>query len=83
MKQIKCNMFITVIMLNFLKMHELNGSETCIKEEPKIKIVFQYKIYNESKTLITKGTATLVFVDMIKNKPIACPQPILEAILKQ
>ncbi len=56
--------------------------ETCLKEKPGVKITFVYTVYNEAKELLTKGESTLVFVDMKKNKPMRCPEPILKAILE-
>lgn len=80
------NVMLPVINLNvdFKKpalYDDLLTISTTLKEIPKIKIIFQYEIHNQENILITKGSTTLVFVDMIKNKPIICPKPILEVIL--
>lgn len=82
------NIMLPVVNLNidFKKpalYDDLLTIKTSIKEAPKVKIIFEYEVYNQHQILLCKGTSTLVFVDMIKNKPIACPQPILEAINKQ
>ena len=53
---------------------ELITIKTFIKKKPTVKIKFDYEIYNESGELINKGYTTLVFVDMIKNKPIRMPE---------
>lgn len=63
------------------KYDDLLTIETSLKEEPSVKITFVYKVYNEANELLTTGESTLVFVDMKKNKPIRCPEPILNAIL--
>ena len=57
--------------------------ETSVEQKPTAKIIFVYQIYNQEKELITTGSSTLVFVDMKKNKPIRCPDHILETIINQ
>ena len=57
--------------------------KTAIKQIPTAKIIFTYEIYNQNDELLTTGESTLVFVDMKKNRPIKCPENILEIILKQ
>ena len=57
--------------------------KTAIKQIPTAKIIFTYKIYNQKDELLTTGESTLVFVDMKKNRPIKCPENILDIILKQ
>ncbi|ANW96142.1 thioesterase [Wenyingzhuangia fucanilytica] len=57
--------------------------KTAIKQIPTAKIIFTYKIYNQNEELLTTGESTLVFVDMKKNRPIKCPENILEIILNQ
>ncbi|MGY5356202.1 acyl-CoA thioesterase [Wenyingzhuangia sp. IMCC45467] len=57
--------------------------KTAIKQVPTAKIIFSYEIYNQNEELLTTGESTLVFVDMKKNRPIKCPENILEIILNQ
>lgn len=64
------------------KYDDLLTIETFIKEKPGVKIIFCYAVYNEAKQLLTTGESTLVFVDIKKNKPIRCPEPILKVILE-
>lgn len=64
------------------KYDDLLTIETCIKEKPGVKITFVYAVFNEAQELLTKGESTLVFVDMKKNKPMRCPENILNAIFK-
>jgi acyl-CoA thioester hydrolase len=40
-----------------------------IEKMPGIRIHFNYELYNEQEELINIGETTLVFVDMVKNKP--------------
>ena len=57
--------------------------KTSIKQIPTAKIIFTYEIYNQKGELLTTGESTLVFVDMKKNRPMKCPENILDIILKQ
>ncbi len=56
--------------------------KTSIKELPKVRIKFDYEIYNEKNELINKGDSTLVFIDAKKNKPIMAPDFFLKIISK-
>ncbi len=40
-----------------------------IEKMPGIRIHFNYELYNEQEELINIGETTLVFVDMVKNRP--------------
>ncbi|MDO6736960.1 thioesterase family protein [Wenyingzhuangia sp. 2_MG-2023] len=55
--------------------------KTALKQEPNVKIIFTYEVYNQENELLTTAESTLVFVDMKKNKPIRCPEYILNAIM--
>ncbi len=52
--------------------------KTQIRQKPAIRIVFHYEIYNEQQELLNTGESTLVFVDMLKNKPCLPPKEFLE-----
>lgn len=45
-----------------------------------VRIEFSYKIYNESELLIHEGNTTLVFVNMINNKPCRAPEILIEKL---
>jgi len=47
---------------------------TSVTELPGVRIRFEYELFNEAGDLINTGNATLVFIDMAKNKP--CPAPV-------
>jgi acyl-CoA thioester hydrolase len=55
--------------------------KTIIKEMPKVRIRFEYEIYNESSLLINQGETTLVFVDKATRKPRRAPDFFLELLL--
>ncbi|MCX2837609.1 thioesterase family protein [Salinimicrobium sp. MT39] len=54
--------------------------ETRLKKKPGVRIEFEYEIFNQHGELLTEAETTLIFVDMEKNKPIKCPQHILEKL---
>ena len=53
---------------------------TRLKKKPGVRIEFEYEIFNQHGELLTEAETTLIFMDMEKNKPIRCPQPILEKL---
>nr|WP_298790304.1 thioesterase family protein [uncultured Allomuricauda sp.] len=54
--------------------------ETTIKKPPLVKIEFDYKIYNDSNELLAIAKTVLAFMDKETNRPIKCPDHILEKI---
>ena len=51
-----------------------------IEKMPGIRIHFNYELYNEHEELINIGETTLVFVDMVKNKPCHPSQEFLNKV---
>ena len=51
-----------------------------IEKMPGIRIHFNYELYNEQEELINIGETTLVFVDMVKNKPCHPSQEFLNKV---
>jgi acyl-CoA thioester hydrolase len=62
------------------KFDDLLKIETNLLKKPGVRIEFSYKIFNENRELLTEAETTLIFMDMKKNKPIKCPQYILEKL---
>ena len=54
--------------------------ETRLKGKPGVRIVFTYSIYNQHEELLTEAETTLIFIDIAKNKPMKCPQYILDKL---
>lgn len=54
--------------------------ETRLKEKPGVRIAFEYSIRNQDGELLTEAETTLIFMDIEKNKPMKCPQYILEKL---
>ena len=54
--------------------------ETILKKQPLVKIEFDYKIYNETRELLIEANTVLAFMSVEKNKPIKCPDYILEKL---
>lgn len=52
-----------------------------IKELPKVRIVFNYEIYDEQQTLLHTGETTLVFVRTSNNRITTCPKEITDRLL--
>lgn len=54
--------------------------KTSIKEMPRVKMIFEYEIFNQKNELLNIGSTTLVFVDIKTNKPCVAPLFLLEKI---
>ena len=54
--------------------------ETRLRDEPNVKIIFDYSLYNEKGNLVTTGYTVLVFMDAKTRKPVRCPKYMLEAL---
>ncbi len=54
--------------------------ETGLREEPSVRLIFDYKIRNQDGKLLTTATTTLVFMNAKTKQPISCPENILKAI---
>jgi len=79
------NIMLPVINLNinYLKparYDDLLTIVTTLKKKPHIKIEFSLEIYNQENILLSTGTTTLVFIDIIKNKPTTAPQNLIDKI---
>lgn len=69
--------------INYLKpakYDDLLTIVTTLKKLPQVKITFSLEIYNQKNILLSTGTTTLVFIDMIKNKPTKAPQILIDKI---
>ncbi|MCW5516521.1 acyl-CoA thioesterase [Muriicola sp. Z0-33] len=51
---------------------------TKLKKTPSVRIEFDYEIYNEDNEILGDANTVLVFMDMVKKRPIKCPDYILE-----
>jgi acyl-CoA thioester hydrolase len=54
--------------------------ECWLAETPTAKMIFNYEIYNSKNQLAATASTVLVFVDMETNKPMKCPEIILDAL---
>lgn len=52
---------------------------TC-SESPKVRIGFDYKLFNMADELIATATVTLVFMSAQTRKPIRCPHDLYEVL---
>lgn len=71
------------LSFNFLKSakyDDLLSIYVILKKSPQVKIEFDYKIYNQNKEKISTGNSVLAFMNMKTNKPIKCPDYILNKL---
>ena len=54
--------------------------KTFLRKVPGIKIEFDYEITNQKNELLTTGNTVLAFINMETNKPMRCPDYILEKL---
>ena len=54
--------------------------KTSVDESPGIRIKFRYELFNDTGELINVGTTTLVFIDMVKNKPCLPPANFMDKL---
>lgn len=55
---------------------------TILNKTPAVKIEFDFEIYNEAREILAEATVVLAFIDMERNRPVRCPQYLLETIAK-
>ncbi|MDX1326523.1 MAG: thioesterase family protein [Arenibacter sp.] len=53
---------------------------TRIRKKPLVKIEFDYEIHNEANDLLVEAHTVLAFMDSKANKPMKCPDFILEKL---
>ena len=53
---------------------------TRLKKRPNVKIEFEYELWDEKGDLLTEAETTLAFIDMKTNRPIRCPEYLLEQL---
>ena len=71
------------LFFNFIKSAKYDDDLTInviLKKKPLVKIEFDYEIYNQKKEKISTGNSVLAFMDMKTNKPLRCPDYILEKL---
>jgi len=55
---------------------------TILKKTPSVRIEFDFEIYNEAGEILVESTVVLAFMDMERNRPVRCPQYLLDTIAK-
>ena len=60
------------------KYDDLITIKTFIRKQPEIKLIFEYRCYNQEKELLTTAETTLVFVDKVTGKPTRPPKVMQE-----
>ena len=54
--------------------------ETKLFKTPGVRIEFTYEIYNQHEELLTEASKTLIVMSIEQNRPIKCPQYILDLL---
>ena len=65
---------------NSAKYVDLLTIKTSIKKLPSARIEFDYELVNESGDLLATGSTDLVFIDMKRNRPMRCPDYLLDKL---
>jgi len=65
---------------NPAKYDDLLTLKTTLLKKPSVRIEFGFEVYNENEELLTVGKASLVFIDMKRNKPTRAPDYIIEKV---
>ena len=71
---------LNVNYLKPAKYDDLLTLKTILIKKPSVKIEFNFEIYNEQNELLTTAYTKLVFLDAKKNRPVKCPEHLLEKI---
>lgn len=53
---------------------------TTLANIPTVRIVFDYKIYNQDQELLTEASTELIFMNTKTGRPMRCPDYILEKL---
>lgn len=53
---------------------------TELRQTPSVRIIFDYKIYNQIDDLLTVASTELIFINKDSNRPMKCPSYILEKL---
>ncbi|ARV08118.1 thioesterase [Winogradskyella sp. PC-19] len=65
---------------NSAKYDDLLTVKTSIKKLPTARIEFDYELINEKGDLLAIGSTDLVFIDMKRNRPMRCPDYLLNKL---
>ena len=71
------------LSFNFIKPAKYDDILTVtvtLKKRPMVKIDFDYEIINQNQEKISTGNSVLAFMDMKTNRPMRCPDYILEKL---
>ena len=65
---------------NSARYNDLLTIKTSIKKLPSARIEFDYELVNESGDLLATGSTDLVFINMKRNRPMRCPDYLLDKL---
>ena len=52
--------------------------EVTIPKLPSVKMLFEYKVYNQEDKLINEGQSTLAFINKANQRPVRAPESLLD-----
>jgi len=65
---------------NPAKYDDLLTLKTTLLKKPSVRIEFGFEVYNQNEELLTIGYASLVFIDMKRNRPTRAPDYIIKKV---
>ncbi len=77
------NLPVIVLNFNFLQFalyDDIINIEVELKKKPMAKIEFFYTISNQQNEVLCTGSSTLAFMNSKTNKPMRCPEYILDKL---
>ncbi|MBN2746332.1 MAG: acyl-CoA thioesterase [Bacteroidales bacterium] len=82
------NILMPVIDMNIkyvkpARYDDLLTIRTIVKELPSTRMKFFYEIYNQSVELLNLGETTLIFLSQERNRPVRCPDWMLDIFKKE
>ena len=83
MEESGINLPVISLSFNFIKPAKYDDILTVsvfLKKKPLVKIDFDYEIINQNKEKISTGNSVLAFMDTKTNRPMKCPEYILEKL---
>ena len=83
MEEDGCILPVISLCINFKKSLLFGDNlvlETRLVAVPKVKIAFEYHLFDAAGDLVGTARTTLAFLNKTSKKPMVCPKPLLEAI---
>lgn len=53
---------------------------TVLRQQPSVRIIFDYELYNQDDDLLTVASTELIFINKNTNRPTRCPSYIVDKL---